>query len=216
MPECSREPVGHVMSPRRATSSSSGDSAESRDRSAPGPESPGPKSPGPESPPTSAAAPPGVRSKGTGGCVFDRIADGELAAEVILDEPEILAFLDHRPLFAGHTLVIPRLHVSTLAELTPGLDSALLEACRRIAAAQRKALGCQGTFLALNDVVSQSVPHVHFHVVPRTRGDGLRGFFWPRTRYAAGEAAEVAARLRDALGTASGPRQPADDQANDP
>jgi len=134
------------------------------------------------------------------GCVFDRIAGGELAADLVLDESEVLAFLDHRPLFAGHTLVIPRRHVATLADLPPETGAALLEASRRVAAAQRDALGCQGTFLALNDVVSQSVPHVHFHVVPRTRGDGLRGFFWPRTRYASGEAAEVAARLRAALG----------------
>ena len=136
------------------------------------------------------------------GCVFDRIAGGELAADLVLDEPEVLAFLDHRPLFAGHTLVIPRRHVATLADLPPEMGAALLEASRRVAAAQREALGCQGTFLALNDVVSQSVPHVHLHVVPRTRGDGLRGFFWPRTRYAAGEAAEVAGRLRSALGAA--------------
>lgn len=138
-------------------------------------------------------------------CVFDRIRDGELAADLILDEPEILAFLDHRPLFAGHALVIPRRHVATLAELAvlaPEMGATLFEAARRVAAAQREALGCQGTFLAINDVVSQSVPHVHLHVVPRTRGDGLRGFFWPRTRYAPGEAAEVAARLRDALAAA--------------
>ena len=134
---------------------------------------------------------------------------------MVLDEPEILAFLDHRPLFAGHTLVIPRRHVATLAALTPGLDAALFEACRRIAAAQRDALGCQGTFLAINDVVSQSVPHVHFHVVPRTRGDGLRGFFWPRTRYAPGEAAEMAARLREALGTAPGAGRSADGREAD-
>jgi histidine triad (HIT) family protein len=139
-----------------------------------------------------------------GGCVFDRIRDGELAADMVLDEPDVLAFLDHHPLFPGHTLVVPRRHVATLAELTPELAAALLEASRRVAAAQRDALGSQGTFLALNDLVSQSVPHVHFHVVPRNRGDGLRGFFWPRSRYAAGEAAEVAARLREAL-LAGGP-----------
>lgn len=134
-----------------------------------------------------------------GGCVFDRIRDGEVAADLVLDEPDVLAFLDHRPVFAGHTLVIPRRHVATMAELTPELAAALLEASRRVAAAQRHALGCQGTFLALNDVVSQSVPHVHLHVVPRTRGDGLRGFFWPRTRYGPGESAEMAGRLRAAL-----------------
>lgn len=152
--------------------------------------------------PRPANSPQKTDSAESSGCVFDRIRDGQVPAELVLDEPDVLAFLDHRPLFAGHTLVVPRRHVATLAELTGEMGAALFEAARRVAAAQREALGCQGTFLALNDVVSQSVPHAHIHVVPRTRGDGLRGFFWPRGRYGPGEAAEVAARLRDALAAA--------------
>jgi histidine triad (HIT) family protein len=133
-------------------------------------------------------------------CVFDRIRDGDLPAHLLVDQAEVLAFLDHRPLFAGHALVVPRSHLATLAELPPDLAATLFATARRVAAAQRQALGCQGTFVALNDVVSQSVPHVHLHVVPRSRGDGLRGFFWPRRRYTdAAEAAAVAARLREAL-----------------
>jgi histidine triad (HIT) family protein len=115
---------------------------------------------------------------------------------LVLEEEDLLAFLDIRPLFPGHTLVVPRQHLATVADLPDDLAAALFAAGRRVAAAQRSALGCAGTFFAINDVVSQSVPHVHLHVVPRTRGDGLRGFFWPRTRYD-GEA--VAAALRAAL-----------------
>jgi histidine triad (HIT) family protein len=132
--------------------------------------------------------------------VFDLIVAGDAPADLVVDEPDVVAFLDNRPLFAGHTLVVPRAHVATLAELAVGQAAGLFEVARRVAAAQRRALGCGGTFVALNDVVSQSVPHVHLHVVPRTRGDGLRGFFWPRGRYAdAAESAAVAARLRAAL-----------------
>jgi histidine triad (HIT) family protein len=136
----------------------------------------------------------------TNQCVFDQIVSGRATAHVVLDEPDLLGFLDTHPLFAGHTLVIPRRHVGTIAELPPDLLGPLLEAGRRVAAAQRTALACDGTFFALNDVISQSVPHVHLHVVPRRRKDGLRGFLWPRTRYATtDEADEVATRLRDAL-----------------
>jgi histidine triad (HIT) family protein len=136
----------------------------------------------------------------TPSCVFDRIRDGEVPAHLLIDQGDVLAFLDHRPLFAGHALVVPRRHLATLAELPPELASTIFATARRVAAAQRQALGCQGTFVALNDVVSQSVPHVHLHVVPRSRGDGLRGFFWPRGGYAdAGEAAAVATQLREAL-----------------
>ena len=130
-------------------------------------------------------------------CVFDRILAGEARAHWVLDEPALAAFLDVRPVFKGHTLVVPRDHFATVAELPPGALSGLTEAARRIAAAQREALGCDGTLFLLNDVISQSVPHVHLHVIPRRRKDGLRGFFWPRTKYASEEeAAEVAARIR--------------------
>lgn len=126
---------------------------------------------------------------------------GDTPAHLVLHEGEILAFLDARPVFAGHTLVIPRQHWETVSEMPGGVLGKLMEAGRRVAAAQRLALGCDGTFFGLNDVVSQSVPHVHLHVVPRRRKDGLRGFFWPRSRYRdADEAAEVAESIRAALG----------------
>lgn len=134
------------------------------------------------------------------GCLFCRIVAGDVAAHVVLDEPELLAFLDHRPVFPGHTLVVPRRHHATLADVPDGLLGPLLAAGRRVAGAQRDAFGNAGTWLSMNDVVSQSVPHVHLHVVPRRRGDGLRGFFWPRRRYAdEAEAGAVASALRSAL-----------------
>jgi histidine triad (HIT) family protein len=132
-------------------------------------------------------------------CPFCDIVNGVTHAETVWDDAESVAFLDRSPLFAGHTLVVPRRHVVTLPELEPAEIGPLFEQVRRIAAAIPAALGAQGTFVAINNVVSQSVAHLHVHVVPRTKGDGLRGFFWPRTRYAAGEAAAVAARLRAVL-----------------
>lgn len=113
----------------------------------------------------------------------------------------MLGFLDIRPLFPGHTLIVPRVHYARLADMPDGLAAAVFLAGRRVAAATRVALGAHGTFVALNDEVSQSVAHVHLHVVPRRFKDGLRGFFWPRQRYGSdAEAAEVAAALRAALG----------------
>lgn len=131
-------------------------------------------------------------------CMFCAIVAGDVPADVVLDEPDLLAFLDRRPLFKGHTLLVPRDHVPTLLELPPALRDPFLGAGQRLAAAMVDELGAQGSFVAMNNVVSQSVPHLHLHVVPRTKGDGLRGFFWPRTRYADGEAAAYAARLRAA------------------
>ena len=136
-------------------------------------------------------------------CIFDRIRDGDAPGHLVLDEPEVLAFLDTRPLFPGHTLVIPRRHVAVLADLDVQTAAAVWGAGRRIAAALRPALGAGGAFLALNDEVSQSVAHVHLHVVPRRLKDGLHGFFWPRSRYdsdeqAAGVAASIAAALAPA------------------
>jgi histidine triad (HIT) family protein len=133
-------------------------------------------------------------------CIFDEIIAGTRPAFMVLDEADMLGFLDVRPVFEGHTLLVPRRHVSTIGDLPAELLGPLLDAGRRVAAAQRAALGAEGTFFALNDVVSQSVPHVHLHVVPRRRGDGLRGFFWPRTRYPDDAAAAAVARqLREAL-----------------
>jgi histidine triad (HIT) family protein len=142
-------------------------------------------------------------------CVFDLIASGAAPAHMVLDEPGIIGFLDARPVFPGHTLVVPRTHWATLGEVPLEVLGPLLDAGRRVAAAQRQALGAEGTFFGLNDIVSQSVPHVHLHVVPRRRKDGLRGFFWPRGRYADNsEAASVAARIRSALSPAGGSRNP--------
>ena len=133
-------------------------------------------------------------------CVFDRILAGEASAHWVLEEREIAGFLDARPVFKGHTLVVPRAHIETVSDLAPGTMGELTEAGRRVAAAQRKALDCDGTLFLLNDVISQSVPHVHLHVIPRRRKDGLRGFMWPRTRYGSDEEAEsIAALIRQAL-----------------
>ncbi|QYJ04256.1 HIT family protein [Nocardioides panacisoli] len=131
-------------------------------------------------------------------CVFCAIAAGDAPADVVLDEPDLLAFLDRRPLFKGHVLLVPRHHVETLPDLPAGQRDGFLAAGQGLATAMIEALGAQGSFCAINNTVSQSVPHLHLHVVPRTKGDGLRGFFWPRRRYADGEAASYAARLRDA------------------
>ena len=133
-------------------------------------------------------------------CVFCGIVAGEAPADVVLDEPDLMAFLDRRPVFKGHVLLVPRQHVVTLPDLPAGLRDGFVEAAQRLAAAVVDGLGAQGSFVAMNNTVSQSVPHLHLHVVPRTKGDGLRGFFWPRTRYADGESADYAARLRAALG----------------
>jgi histidine triad (HIT) family protein len=132
-------------------------------------------------------------------CVFCRIAAGDLPAAVVLDEPDVVAFLDARPVFKGHVLLVPRQHVATLPDLPAALRDPFLETAQRLSRAVVDGLGAQGSFVAMNNVVSQSVPHLHLHVVPRTKGDGLRGFFWPRTKYADGEAQEYAARLREAL-----------------
>jgi histidine triad (HIT) family protein len=133
-------------------------------------------------------------------CVFCDIAAGRLPAHVVLDDAEVIAFLDARPVFKGHVLVAPRLHVATLADLPASAVGPFFLRVQRISAVMPTALGSQGTFVAANNVVSQSVPHLHFHVVPRTKGDGLRGFFWPRVRYESDEeAAQYADQLRSAL-----------------
>jgi histidine triad (HIT) family protein len=136
----------------------------------------------------------------TPGCKFCQIVAGEIPAHFVLDTDEVVAFLDHRPLFAGHTLVLPRGHVETLADLPPDRVGPFFLQVQRVEAAVRTAMDAEGSFVAENNVVSQSVPHLHVHVVPRRRKDGLRGFFWPRTRYASdGEMAAVAARIRERI-----------------
>lgn len=131
-------------------------------------------------------------------CAFCDVVAGA-AAELVLDEEDFLAFLDRRPVFKGHTLLVPRRHIATLPDLPAELRDGFLAAGQRLAQAMVDGLGAQGSFVAVNNTVSQSVPHLHLHVVPRTKGDGLRGFFWPRTKYADGEAAEYAESLRRVL-----------------
>jgi histidine triad (HIT) family protein len=136
-------------------------------------------------------------------CVFCDIIAGTVPAQIVLDDEVAVAFLDARPVFKGHVLVAPRQHYETLPDLPADLVGPLFTRVQRLSAAVLAAFGAQGSFVALNNTVSQSVPHLHVHVVPRSRGDGLRGFFWPRVKYAdADEAAEYAQRLRDALASA--------------
>jgi histidine triad (HIT) family protein len=133
-------------------------------------------------------------------CAFCRIVSGFEPADLVLDDAEVVGFLDTRPLFPGHVLLVPRHHVEVLGELGDAAVASLFRAVREVSVAVEEALGAHGSFVANNNRVSQSVPHLHVHVVPRRRKDGLRGFFWPRTRYAsAAESAQCAARLRDAL-----------------
>lgn len=136
----------------------------------------------------------------TTGCLFCAIAAGDVPAEIVWESDDVVAFLDIRPVFPGHTLVVPRRHVVTLADLPDDLMVPLFSATRKLSAAvEHEAFGAHGSFVANNNHVSQSVAHLHVHVVPRHRKDGLKGFFWPRTKYADGEAEAVAARLREAL-----------------
>jgi histidine triad (HIT) family protein len=135
-------------------------------------------------------------------CVFCEIVAGRRPAHVVLDDEQALAFLDVRPLFPGHTLLVPRAHVETLADLPADELGPYFARAQRLARAMEAPDGMEaaGSFVALNNRVSQSVPHLHTHVVPRNPKDGLRGFFWPRGRYADdAEAAAVAGRLREVV-----------------
>jgi len=134
------------------------------------------------------------------GCLFCSIVAGEVAVDSVLETEHVVGFLDHRPVFKGHVLLVPREHVVTLPDLPARLRDPFLAAGQRLATAMVEGLGAQGSFVALNNTVSQSVPHLHCHVVPRTKGDGLRGFFWPGHRYADdAERASYADRVRAAL-----------------
>jgi len=120
-------------------------------------------------------------------CPFCAIVDGAEGAgdaSFVFRSPEVVAFLDVKPLFKGHVLVVPAQHIETLGELPPQLIDPLFSTVQQLARAVERGLSAQGSFVALNNVVSQSVPHLHVHVVPRAKGDGLRGFFWPRHKYA--------------------------------
>ncbi|MGA2588632.1 MAG: HIT family protein [Bryobacteraceae bacterium] len=130
------------------------------------------------------------------GCIFCRIVAGEVAAATVFEDEHTLAFLDHRPLFPGHCLLIPKAHYETLTDLPEELTGPLFQNARLIAGAMEQALASDGSLVAVNNRVSQSVPHLHIHVVPRRKKDGLRGFFWPRQKY---ESADEMARVRDSL-----------------
>jgi histidine triad (HIT) family protein len=139
-------------------------------------------------------------------CVFCRIVAGEVPAHVVLDDEVCLAFLDVRPVFPGHVLLIPKAHHETLVDLPPELVEPLFSRARLLAAAVPAAVDAVGSFVAVNNKVSQSVPHIHVHVVPRRPKDGLRGFFWPRQKYAGGEEemASVAEAIRSAAADLTG------------
>jgi histidine triad (HIT) family protein len=134
-----------------------------------------------------------------GSCVFCEIVGGNAPAHVVHADDVVVAFLDRVPLFPGHTLVVPRAHVVTLPDLPPELVGPYFERVRAASLAVRDGMGSAGTFVALNNTVSQSVPHLHTHVVPRNPKDGLKGFFWPRHRYGSDEEmADAAAKVRAA------------------
>ncbi|MGH2701962.1 MAG: HIT family protein [Actinomycetota bacterium] len=138
-------------------------------------------------------------------CVFCDIVAGEAPAHVVFDDEVSVGFLDLRPLFPGHTLLAPKVHVQTFADLPDELLVPYFSAARLLSRAMEEVLDAQGSFVAMNNKVSQSVPHLHVHVVPRRPKDGLRGFFWPRSKYAGeDEMAEVAASLREGIGRMAG------------
>jgi len=119
----------------------------------------------------------------TDSCVFCRIIGGDLDGAVVFEDDISLAVLDHRPLFPGHSLLLPRNHYETLADLPEAKIGQFFSNAQLLAKAVELALSAEGSFVALNNRVSQSVPHLHVHIVPRRRKDGLKGFFWPRNRY---------------------------------
>jgi histidine triad (HIT) family protein len=140
-------------------------------------------------------------------CLFCRIVSGELPATVVYEDKNSIAFLDHRPLFHGHTLLVPREHYETLGDLPFTLVEPLFKAAHKLSTAVEAAMDAEGTFVAMNNRVSQSVPHLHIHVVPRRRKDGLKGFFWPRTKYNSDEEIKlvqrkIAAAIRTERGSA--------------
>jgi histidine triad (HIT) family protein len=137
-------------------------------------------------------------------CRFCQIVAGAEPAHVVFEAETAIAFLDNRPLFPGHSLLVPRDHVETLADLPDDLVAPLFQNARLLSAAIPKAMRKPGSFVAVNNVVSQSVPHLHVHVVPRKPKDGLRGFFWPRTKYESeDQMREVAERVRKAIARAT-------------
>jgi histidine triad (HIT) family protein len=130
-------------------------------------------------------------------CVFCDIVSGKIAAEIVWRGEAALAFLDHRPLFPGHVLLVPDTHIETLSDLPAPQIPSYFEAAQKLQRAVETGLGAQGTFIAINNRISQSVPHLHTHIVPRRKGDGLKGFFWPRHKYESEDhLRETAAKIR--------------------
>jgi histidine triad (HIT) family protein len=129
-------------------------------------------------------------------CPFCKIVSGETEASVVFEDDSSVAFLDSRFLFPGHCLLIPKKHYETLSDLPEALVAPLFVNAKRLASVVQDAMNAEGTFVAVNNIVSQSVPHFHIHIVPRKRKDGLRGFFWPRHKY---ESESEQAAVRDAL-----------------
>ena len=116
-------------------------------------------------------------------CIFCRVVSGETSANVVFEDEVSIAFLDHRPLFPGHSLLIPKNHYETLSDLPGDLVGPFFKNAQLLARAVELGMGAEGSFVAMNNRVSQSVPHLHVHIVPRRRKDGLKGFFWPRNKY---------------------------------
>jgi histidine triad (HIT) family protein len=126
---------------------------------------------------------PGELSMAVATCTFCKIVSGEVKALDVFEDDHSAAFLDHRPVFPGHVLLIPKIHFETLTDLPPEVIADLFGSAKFLAAAVETAMKAEGTFVAINNRVSQSVPHMHIHIVPRRKGDGLKGFFWPRQNY---------------------------------
>jgi histidine triad (HIT) family protein len=147
-----------------------------------------------------------MAAKANEGCEFCQIVRGEVACHAVFEDVVSFAFLDNRPLFPGHCLLVPREHYETLNDLPAPLVAPLFSAARLLAEAVEEGMGAEGTFVAINNRVSQSVPHLHIHIVPRRKKDGLRGFFWPRQKYK--DAAQML-DVRDTLRAAIARLQPA-------
>jgi histidine triad (HIT) family protein len=141
----------------------------------------------------------------SGNCIFCRIAAREIPAEIVYEDQHAMAFLDIDPLFPGHTLLIPKGHCETLTDLPPGQVAPLFQNAQKLTRAVESALEAEGSFLGINNRISQSVPHLHIHIVPRRKKDGLRGFFWPRRKYLSDtHLTETAALIRAKLAELSG------------
>ena len=133
-------------------------------------------------------------------CIFCQIIAGELRAPVVFEDESSLAFLDHRPVFPGHSLLVPKIHCETLADLPLNLIGPFFQSAQLLSRAIEQGLDAHGTFVGINNRVSQSVPHLHVHIVPRRRKDGLRGFFWPRHKYESdGQMSQIQEAIKAAL-----------------